>query len=70
MEINFKQLEEESGVKLKGISMKLDQITFEDLSKEDDIKVRETLKSHIPNPPEPQITLKDIMDKLNILEKR
>ena len=55
MEINIEQLSQESGVIIKGVVTKGDTITFLDLTQEEELKVREALKTHIPIPEVPKI---------------
>ena len=67
MEINIEQLSQESGVDIKGVLTKGDKITFLDLTPEDELKVREALKTHIPQPIIRIDRLKLIEDKLNAI---
>ena len=62
MDINIKQLSQESGVEIKGVVTKGEVITFLDLSKEDEVKVREALKTHIPQPAISQV--KQLYDEI------
>ena len=66
MEINIKQLSQESGVEIKGIRTKGDDIFFLDLTQEEEVLARQALKTHIPIKII-QPTNQDIMDKLNSL---
>jgi len=70
MEINIEQLSLESGVTIKGVFQKGDKITFLDLSKEDEAKVREALKTHVPNPIIKVDKLDLIINELNTIKAK
>ena len=69
MKINYRQLAEESGVELKGMVTKGEKVTFLNLSKEDDTKVRIALELHKAKE-EKGITNEDIMKKLEEMDKK
>lgn len=68
MEINIEQLSQESGVEIKGIVTKGDTITFLDLTKEDELKVREALKTHIAQPKVHIDKIQLILDELKLIK--
>lgn len=65
---NRKQLEEESGVVIEGYRIKGDIITFANLTREDEEKVRLALETHIPAERIRRVTNEDIMNKLMGME--
>ena len=66
MEINWKQIEQETGIRLDKITTKGDIITFEGIKKEEEERIRSDLENNVNvwN----RINNKDIMNKLNGME--